>query len=66
MDDLIRLETKIAYQDNMIHELNNVVIEQQKKIDLLVKEIFHINEKLLYIKDNNIKDLSEEEPPPHY
>ena len=34
---LIDIEIKIANQENLIDQLNSVVFEQQKKIDLLEK-----------------------------
>ena len=66
MLDIIRLEEKIAHQDMTLSELNRIVIDQQKKIDLLIKEVISINEKMKSIQGNGIKDLAEETPPPHY
>ena len=60
---LINIEMVIADLQKTIDDLNNVVIEQGKKIEYLQK----INR---YLLDNMEKDvvrpLSEETPPPHY
>lgn len=63
---LVDIETKIAYQEDLVQELNKLVYQQQKKIDHLEA----ICESLI----NHIKDLSEavsegnvaHEKPPHY
>ena len=62
-DRLIDIEVALANLQKNFDELNSVVIEQSKQIDLLQK----LNR---YILDNMDKDvvkpLEEETPPPHY
>lgn len=60
---LIDIEIAVANLQKTIDELNEVVIRQGREIDLLVKE-----NKLLadMLKEENIKPLQEETPPPHY
>ncbi|QSX33065.1 SlyX family protein [Shewanella avicenniae] len=60
------LETKLAFQEATIDELNNEVIalnkivaEQQYQLQLIVN-------KLKAIEPSNIASQSEETPPPHY
>ena len=59
----IDIEIAITNLQKTVDELNDVVISQGKLIDKLLKE-----NRLLaaMIKDNNVKPLSEETPPPHY
>lgn len=60
---LIDIEMAVANLQKTVDELNEVVIHQGREIDLLVKE-----NKLLadMLKEENIKPLQEETPPPHY
>lgn len=62
-DRLIDIEMAIANLQRIVDDLNDVVIQQGKTIDLLQKE-----NKLLatMINSDNVKPLSEETPPPHY
>lgn len=62
-DRFIALETKIAYMDDFIAQLQEEVVSHQKQIEILRTE----NQ----ILSNRIKDLSENEEipnrrPPHY
>lgn len=60
---LIAIESALAIQEKYVDELNQVVIEQGKKIEKLVKQ----NQYLLNsMNDDVVKPLSEETPPPHY
>lgn len=60
---LIDIEMAIANQQKIIDDLNDVIIKQGKTLDLLAKE----NKLLLSLmRDDNVKPLSEELPPPHY
>ncbi len=60
---LIDIEMALANQQRMLDDLNEVIISQGKKIDGLYKE----NKMLAaLIKDDTVKPLNEETPPPHY
>lgn len=64
-EQLKELETKICFQDQLIEEMNELLIEQQKQIDWLTKQAKHYLE--AQNKDNpGIIDHSLEVPPPHY
>ena len=60
---LIDIETSLATQQKMLDDLNDVIIAQGKTIDKLLKENSYL---LSLIKDETVKPLSEETPPPHY
>jgi SlyX protein len=63
---LIEMETKLAFQDNTIEELSDVVYKQQLQIDQLKKELTGVQEKLRVIEPS-LAGAKEEEPlPPHY
>ena len=58
----IKIEMAIAEHEKVIEDLNQVIIEQGKAIDRLIKQ----NQFLLNALDENtVKPLSEETPPPH-
>lgn len=68
-DRLVDIETKIAYQEDLVQELNDVVYRQQKQIDRL--------EAICRSLIDHVKALSEaaegkpggvvpDERPPHY
>lgn len=58
------LETRIAFQDHTIEELNAAVTEQWKTIDLLTKKLALVEEQVR--SGSYIADPSSEKPPPHY
>lgn len=60
---LINIEISLANCEKIIDELNDVIIEQGKKIDALVKGYKYIIDTM---QEDGIKPLSEESPPPHY
>jgi len=59
---LIALETKIAYLENYINEINMVVIEQEKTIKKLEFDSEDLRNQIASGKDA----LPENEKPPHY
>ena len=59
----IDIETALAYQEKMLEELNAVVIEQGRRLELLMKQNRYLHENL---QAGEVKPLSEETPPPHY
>lgn len=67
-DELIDLQTRLAYQEDTIAQLNLVVTKQdgeiiqlQKQIVLLAKRL----DELLYVQEQGGSDLVNERPP-HY
>lgn len=58
------LETRIAYQDQTIEELNDALTEQWKTIDLLVKKVAMLEDQVR--SGTYIADPASEKPPPHY
>lgn len=61
----IELEIKVAYQEDLLHALNQIVCEQQQRLDRLEASNRTLHERL--------KNLQHEEPeqnidqtPPHY
>ena len=64
---LVEIETKIAFQEQTIEDLNDVIYEQQQEIerlasvcDILVKQVKELSE---FIPEN---DAPANEKPPHY
>ncbi len=68
MDDqrLVDIETKIAYQEHMISELNEVVFQQQKTMDELKRTVELLKGRLADIGDMMAAPTQANEKPPHY
>ena len=64
-DRIIHLETKSAYQEHLIQELNEVLITQQDQIDALTKSLHQLRD---YMQNNEGQPSvpEQEAPPPHY
>lgn len=63
---LTELEIRFSHQDNFLQQLNQVVVEQQIKIERLEKELLDLKRNAN--SDNGIsgnRNLSDEKPP-HY
>lgn len=62
----IELETKIAFQEQMIEELNQALVHQQFAIDKLQVQLRNLAEKLQGVAGSQVASRAEEVPPPHY
>ncbi len=58
------LETRIAFQDQTIEELNATITEQWRAIDLLTRKLAMLEEQVR--SGVHIADPATEKPPPHY
>lgn len=65
-DYLVELETRLAFQEQTIDELNQALIQQQFALDKLQMQVRHLAEKLQGVADSNVASRAEETPPPHY
>ena len=58
------LETRVAFQDQTIEELNATITAQWRQIDLLTRKLDQMEEQVR--SGVHIADPSTEPPPPHY
>jgi SlyX protein len=63
---LIELETKLAYQEEALHVLNQVVTRQQKQIDQLEQLCRQLAERIRSAGEPLPAGTPAEEVPPHY
>ena len=66
-DRLIDIETKLAYQEKMIKDLNEVVVEQQKAIEKLAAGYGRLAKMYQeHARMMSAVDGPADEKPPHY
>ena len=58
------LETRLAYQDETIEQLNQTITAQWKQIDALTRQIAQLNDRLQDAEARAPGPANE--PPPHY
>ena len=64
-DKIVELEFKIAFLEQSITELSDVVYSQQQQIDSL-KNDQHRMRGLLQSLDKDDQQIIDDQPPPHY
>lgn len=66
-EKLIELETKISYQEDLLSDLNDIVIKQQRQVDELLREMSALKEQLQEaIERSPGQGEQVQEKPPHY
>ncbi|MDX1598882.1 SlyX family protein [uncultured Marinobacter sp.] len=63
---LDELETRLAFQDDLINTLSDQVARQEMDIRELWEAKRLLNKQLKEVSPSNIKREDEETPPPHY
>ena len=58
------LETRVAYQDQTIDDLNMTITAQWRQIDVLTRKLDTVEQQLRSCMQ--IADPASEQPPPHY
>ena len=66
LSEIDELQTKLAFQDHTIEELNEALTSQQQQIDKLSFQVRHLMGKIKSMAPSNVAKMSEETPPPHY
>ncbi len=64
-NQIIELETKIAFQEDMIQALNQTVATQQRELSELKRDLRELETQLRAIASGLTTEFSDE-PPPHY
>jgi SlyX protein len=63
---LEELETRLAFQEDTIQALNDIVTKQQVQIDSLEAAVKRLSERVGSLQASQIALEAEEEKPPHY
>lgn len=63
---LERLETRLAFQEDTIEQLNQALIQQQRQLDTLHEKMRAVQTKLKEVQGSPVASQAEETPPPHY
>ncbi len=61
----IELETRLAFQEQALHEISDTVARQQTEINRLTRMLKETQERLRHVS-SPVGKPSEEPPPPHY
>lgn len=59
----VSLETKVAYQDKLIAELNEVIIERTYALDALERRVLALEK---FLREPPAEPAPANEKPPHY
>ena len=65
-DRIAELEMKIAFQEQLLDELNQALVQQQFDMDKIQLQLRYLASKLKDMQPSNIASQTEETPPPHY
>ena len=61
-EQIIKLETMLMYQEELLSQLNDLVYQQQQDIDGLKEKVESVMSQLA----DSIQPVGKEPPPPHY
>lgn len=65
-DRIIEVEIKLAYQEDLIQALNQIVAEQQKQIGKLEETCKLLHDKIKSLAYDPGQSIGVDERPPHY
>ncbi|OOF41521.1 MULTISPECIES: SlyX family protein [Rodentibacter] len=63
---ITELEMKVAFQEQLLEELNQALVQQQFDMDRMQLQLRYMANKLKDFQPSNIASQAEETPPPHY
>ncbi len=63
---IVNLEMRYMEQESTIQDLNEVVVSQQREMDVLKGDLVRLKEQMEAAVPSPIRDPSGETPPPHY
>ena len=63
---IVELESKVAFQDELINRLDEILVAQRNELDRLSERVRRLEEQLKAGATSMILSEAEETPPPHY
>ncbi len=65
-EQLIDLQTRVAFQDDTIQALNDALSHQQLELERLTRMVKINNEQIKQLAPDPSENQADEPPPPHY
>jgi len=65
-ETIMDLQTRLAFQEDSIDALNQIVVKQQSDIDLLKREVIQLKGLVDDFRDSQGESANVAELPPHY
>ena len=65
-ETIMDLQTRLAFQEDSIDTINQIVVRQQSEIDMLKREIIQLKEMIEDFRDAQGNGGNATELPPHY
>ncbi len=62
---IVDLQTRVAYQDDTLQQLNDVIAAQQQQIERLTQAIQRLSEQMRDWREHGVVG-GDDAPPPHY
>lgn len=62
----VEMETRLAFQEQTLQSLNDVVTRQQREIEKLFREVQALKDRVRAAAPSPVGPLEDEKPPPHY
>ena len=63
---LLELETKVAYQDSSLEQLNDIITRLNSQVAKQAEQIRILAQRLKTMPQSQMDNNEEEAPPPHY
>ena len=61
----VELEIKVAYQEDLVQDLNQIVVKQQRQIDRLEATCKMLHDRIKSLQDRE-QESDVDQTPPHY
>ncbi len=63
---VVELETRLAFQEEALQQLNDALLRQQQTLDRLTNDLAALTERLCGLGPSPVGRREDEPPPPHY
>ncbi|MGR6872926.1 SlyX family protein [Pseudomonas sp. HK3] len=65
-DHIEDLQIRIAFLEQSVDEMNEIVTSQQAQMSMLERAVKHLSSRLEQVGSSSIRSSEDESPPPHY
>ena len=66
-DEIVELQTKLQFQEDTIHQLDKVIVQQNERLNLVTERLTAMEDKMKdVIQEQVLAQAMRQEKPPHY